>query len=108
MVLYGLGFAATYLLLAALYWIGWLRREELRLNQLERALTVSWITDNIGVACVGILSAIIATMLPPNRIGYAGFTFFLIGVFKTIHGTIAGRYTRKLRSPLGQEGALHS
>ena len=108
MVLYGLGFAATYLLLAALYWVGWLRREELQLNQLERALTVSWIADNVGVACVGILSAIIATILPPNRIGYAGFTFFLISVFKTIHGTIAGRYTRKLRSTPAQEAALPS
>ncbi len=34
MVLYGLGFAAVYLLLFALYWNGWRQREELELNAL--------------------------------------------------------------------------
>ena len=98
MVLYGLGFAATYLLIAGLYYIGWLHRKDLELNEVERILTVSWITDNVGVACVGVLSAFVATVLPANRAGYAGYIFFLIAIFKTVHRTIAGRYIRRARA----------
>jgi len=36
MVLYALGFAAVYFLLAALYWNAWRHRESLALNGLER------------------------------------------------------------------------
>ena len=106
MVVYGLGYAATYLLLATLYYIGWRHRGELQLNELERVLTISWIIDNIGVASIGILSAIVATLLPPNHIGYAGFTFFLIGVFKTIHGFISGRYTRRAKTGLAASATV--
>lgn len=76
-------------------------RKDLELNQVERILTISWITDNVGVAFVGVLSAFVATVLPANRAGYAGYIFFLIGIFKTVHGTIAGRYVRRARARAG-------
>ena len=98
MVLYGLGFTVIYLLFASLYGMGWRHREELQLNRLERALTLYWLVDHLGVACVGLLSVIIAFLLPIEQSGNAGWTFFAIAIVKTVHGTIGGRYLRRIRA----------
>ncbi len=100
MIVYGLGFAAVYLLFAALYYIGWHHRESLELNSLERTLTKIWIADNLGIASIGILSVLIACILPARLAGLAGFTYFLIIAFKTIHGSISGRMERRARAEL--------
>ncbi|MEO6923832.1 MAG: TMEM175 family protein [Bryocella sp.] len=94
MVIYALGFAAIYLTLAALYFNAWRQRRHLHLNPLETTLTLVTMTDVLGVSCVGVLSAIVAVLLPPDKSGYAGYFFFTIGIWKTIHGTIAGKRTR--------------
>ena len=106
MIVYGLGFAAIYLLFAALYYIGWRHREELELNSLERTLTKIWISDNIGVACVGLISVVIALVLPARIAGLAGFAYFLIIALKTIHGSICGRIERQARAELQRIQAL--
>ncbi|HEX4154947.1 MAG TPA: TMEM175 family protein [Acidobacteriaceae bacterium] len=90
MVGYGTGFAATYFCLSALYWNAWRQRQVLSLNRLERFLTLSYAWDEFGVGFVGILCCIAALLLPPERAGSAGWFFFLIGVWKTIHGFVAG------------------
>lgn len=94
MALYGGGFAVIYYLLAILYWIGWRQRDQLAFNLLECILVKSWITDNIGVASIGALSVAVAYILPAQHAGWAGFTFFLIGPFKTVHGILFGRCVR--------------
>jgi hypothetical protein len=86
MVVYGVGFAATYFLLAALYLNAWRQRLHLRLNPLETTLTLTYFWDDFGVACVGLLCIGIVFLLPPNQAGTAGYCFFLIGVWKTVHG----------------------
>lgn len=94
MILYGLGFAATYFCLAALYWNAWRLRHPLHLNPLEITLTLVYFWDLFGIACVGLLCCATALILPPERAGNAGWVFFTIGIYKTIHGIIAGRRTR--------------
>ena len=98
MVVYGLGFAAIYLLLAALYRIGWQHRDQLQLNSVERLLTRQYMADHIGVGTIGLLSALVAVLLPRGISGYAGCTFFLIIAFKMIHGRIARRSLRKAQA----------
>src|SRR5262249_58201221 len=41
MVLYALGFSATFFLVSALYWNAWRQREALTLNAVDRLLPVS-------------------------------------------------------------------
>ena len=94
MVVYGLGFAATYFLLAALYWNAWRQRALLRLNPLETTLTLAYLWDLVGVACVGLLCCLTAILLPVQQAGKSGYVFFTIGIYKTIHGFIAGRRVR--------------
>jgi uncharacterized membrane protein len=98
MVVYGAGFAATYFLLAALYWNAWLQRDLLHLNKLERTLTLTYMWDLFGVACVGLLCGGVAMIIPARQAGNAGWIFFVIGIYKTIHGTISGRRIRASRA----------
>lgn len=97
MILYGLGFAAIYLLLAALYWNAYRQRETLELTAVERYQTRHWIIDEAGTGLVGLLSCVVATILPPQQAGLAGFVYMLIGPFKWIHESYAGRKAREMR-----------
>jgi uncharacterized membrane protein len=101
MVLYGIGFAAVYFLLAALYWNAWRQRDALGLNGLERLLTVSSIVDALGLAAIGLiacLAALLASLfLPSSWIGMTGYLYFLIAPWKTLNGMYFGRKARTLR-----------
>ncbi|MEO6803743.1 MAG: TMEM175 family protein [Granulicella sp.] len=94
MVIYGLGFAAIYLLFFALYWNGWRQRGELALTVLERKLTKIYMADHLAMAGIGLLSCLLAVTLPASASGYAGFVYLLAGVSKTILGFRAGRTQR--------------
>ena len=98
MMVYGAGFAAVYLIVAALYFNAWRQRHVLRLNPLETTLTLSFMADNIGVAGVGLLCCIIARIIPPAQAGNAGWFFFTIGIWKTLHGYVSGRRVRAARA----------
>ncbi len=98
MVLYGLGFAFTYFCLAALYANAWRHREALHLNALERTLTKVYGWDLFGVGCVGVLAAVVALLLPGYQAGQAGYVFFVIGIYKTVHGFVAAHHTRRARA----------
>jgi uncharacterized membrane protein len=90
MVLYGVGFATVYLLLAALYWNGFRQRHELSLTDKEVLLARSYISDCTGYGCIGLISAIVAILLPVTHTGMSGWVYALIYPFKLIHG----RWTR--------------
>ncbi len=91
MVLFGIGFATVYLLLAALYWNGYKQRHELALNDREVLLARSYISDCVGVGCVGILSCAVAMLLPANHAGTSGWVYVLIYPFKLVHVRWTGR-----------------
>jgi uncharacterized membrane protein len=97
MVLYALGFAAVYFLLAALYWNAWHHRETLALNGLERLLTVSSIVDALGLAAIGLIACLASLILPSAWSGFSGYLYFLIAPWKTLNGMYFGRKARTLR-----------
>ena len=96
MLLYGIGFAAIYLLLSAMYWNAWRQRRALELNALERMLTKGYVVDCLLQAAVGILACVLAVVLPVRLAGGSGFVYFLIGLTKTGMGMWMGRKTREL------------
>ena len=98
MVIYGLGFAAIYGLISLLNYQGWLQRNALELNPLERLLTRSYIIDSATVACIGLLSCAIAYIVPVANAGLAGFTYMLISVQKPIHFSYFGKKVRTLQA----------
>ena len=98
MTLYGVGFAMVYALLAALYLNGYRQRDSLELTPLERALTRGYITRLLLVAAVGILSCLVAWLLPAGDAGYAGLTFWLIVVVQRVHARLTRRKLAALRA----------
>jgi uncharacterized membrane protein len=103
MTIYGAGFSAIYLCLTAMYWNAWRQRDALHLNRLERSLTLGYLTADAGAVLAGILCCVVAHLLPPARAGNAGWVFFVIGVYKSIHGSIAGRKARLVREECEEE-----
>jgi len=103
MILYGAGFAAIYFCLAALYWNAWRQRAELDLSPFERTLTLIDLWDHFGFVVIGLLCCLVARLLPPAQAGNAGWTLFLIPVWKTLHGYISGRRVRAARTRMTSE-----
>jgi hypothetical protein len=98
MTVYGLGFAATYFCISALYFNAYRQRANLDLTPLETTLTLTYATDDFGVACIGLLCILFAHLLPPDRVGLSGLAFFLIGPWKVAHSRLARRRIRAARA----------
>jgi uncharacterized membrane protein len=98
MEVYGLGFSAIYFCLAALYLNAWRQRRQLGLSAIEVTITLADFSDKLGDAFIGLLCVLIAHLLPPQQAGNAGWFFFLIGIWSTINGKVAGRKIRRLRA----------
>jgi uncharacterized membrane protein len=103
MEVYGLGFSAIYFCLTALYLNAWHQRRQLQLSPLEVTITLADISDKFGDACIGLLCVLIAHLLPPKDAGNAGWFFFLIAIWSTVNGFIAGRRIRLARARTSPE-----
>ena len=94
MVIYGAGFSAVFGIFAILNWRAWLRREQLELNPVEELITLQSMWENIGIAGVGVLSILLAIVLPQGVAGLSGFAYFLIPLYATFAGMYFGRKIR--------------
>jgi uncharacterized membrane protein len=95
-VIYGMGFAAIYLALAALYLHAYRRRVELELNEMETLDTRWELYAMLCHASVGVVSALVA--LTANYVDLAGFVYFSLFVIMTIHRTMHGQRHRALQA----------
>ena len=98
MVLYGVGFCAVYGLIALLNYQGWRHRKELELNAVELVLTRSYITEAAMAAGIGLLSCVVAYVLPQGDAGSAGWTYLLLAVFRPILGIRADRRVKRMQA----------
>ena len=94
-VIYGAGVAAVFLCYALLYLHAYRLREELELDDLERAVTRAEISRNLTMSALGGVSALLAVLLPMHLVGLAGYSYGLVGAIETWHGRRVGRL-RKL------------
>jgi len=77
-IVYGLGFAAIYVLFALLYRHAYQVRVQLDLNELEIFETQALIRESLVIGGVGILSAIVA--LITHDAALPGFSYFVIAI----------------------------
>jgi len=91
---YGVGFAAVFALIAAMYAHAYARREELELNDVERIDTRESVVDNVCMAAFGIVSLILAQFAPQ----LAGPVYFLICIPKTIVPWVFGVKRRQMEA----------
>jgi uncharacterized membrane protein len=81
LVLFGLGFAAIQCLLAALYWNALRQRVPLDLSPVEVELAHGYMFCGLGIAAIGLLSALVAMLLPGRDAGYAGLVYMLLSLW---------------------------
>ncbi len=89
---YGIGFAAVFWLLAAMYMRAYSKREELGLNEIEVIDTRESIYDNVFVGLFGIISLTLAQFAPR----FAGVVYFLIAIPKTLVPWVMGVKRRRI------------
>jgi hypothetical protein len=97
-VVYAAGFAAIYLLFAALYANAWRQRRALDLNAVEETLTTMTAWTFAGVGCVGLVVCLIAALLPPVQSPNACFGFLLAAVWARFMGWLRKRRLGKARA----------
>ena len=95
-LLYGVGFAASFMLIASLHVNAWRLREKLELSGTERLITMASIVDSVGIASIGLLSCALGLLLPINYAADAGFAYVLIAPWKLLTGIYFGRKVRLL------------
>jgi uncharacterized membrane protein len=95
---FAFGFAAVSAVFALLYQYAWQIRAELSLNRLEELRTRHSLTHHLVMLLIGVLSLLLAQLTPSNAIGLTALIYFVIPVYATIAGRIAGRQERRLSS----------
>lgn len=93
MIIYSTGYICIYLLFLLMYLHAARKKLLLGLTPLEIFDTITMIFKNGILIIIGVLSIIIALILPPIQAGLAGLTYFLIGVALTVFFKI--RTTRR-------------
>ncbi len=105
LLVYGLGFAAVFLIFALLYWHAYRKRRDLGLNELETFDTRSLMQENALMAAVGFLSAGLAVTGSVFSSFFAGISYWLIGPVMFLHGHMRGRRRKRLAQTLAQDDA---
>ncbi len=95
-VVYGVGFAAVFTLLSLLHLHAYRSRAALGLRPLQVYEVRAAISLYASTAAVGVMSAILAVLLP-QQAGLAGFIYFLVAVPAVVAGTMVGRRRRRSR-----------
>ena len=98
MILFGLGFSAIYGLFALMYANAGRQREHLELTVLEQYLTRSYVAQSIGFAGIGLLSCLLALILPGGWAGMGGLAFWLITPMKRLLRRRVLRETARIRA----------
>jgi uncharacterized membrane protein len=99
--IYGMGVAAIFGILAALYSHAYARRHDLQLTALEIVDTRIEIYRNLGLAAIGLLSvavAAITAVVAPRMVGIAGYLYFAIGFSEWGIGEYGSRLKKRVVS----------
>ena len=96
-VIYGAGYTAVFTALALLYWHGYRQHEELELTEVEKVDTRWEIGGLLCQATIGITSLVIALVVSPRHLGWAGFIYFSLAFIMGIHGFARARSVNRAR-----------
>jgi uncharacterized membrane protein len=106
MVIYGLGYAAVYLLFALLYVHAYRLRDQLELMPTEMLDTRVMVYESFALMTVGLLSALVASFSKPQYAGLSGFIYMLIGPMVSVFRTTHRKQRRKLEAQLDRESNM--
>jgi uncharacterized membrane protein len=88
---FAIGFTAIALEVVLLNWRAWRLREPLRLNARERSITLGEITGWSIPVGVGIISLVLALILPREHIEWSGWVYFSMIILVPLHAAYRRR-----------------
>jgi uncharacterized membrane protein len=91
MMIYAAGFTAVFLIFAVLHVHAYVQRHRLQLTPLETYDTKTSILENAVMAAVGMVSVLLAFLLPPDRQAIPGMWFMVIPILMAIIGSTRGK-----------------
>jgi hypothetical protein len=94
MIIYGLGYAAVFLIFALMYRNAYRKKRQLELNEVEVFDTRTSLNEHLLNVCIGIVSIAVAVIGGEKFVGWSGLIYFLVGPVMAIHGSMRGRYRR--------------
>ena len=100
MVIYSLGFLATFLVFFLLYRHAYRKREELALDELEILRTRSALQGHAIYMSVAVLSILITLVGGANYTAVAGWVYGLLGPAMAFHGTMTNKRLTRLKAAL--------
>lgn len=100
LTIFGLGYAAIFLIFALLYYHAYRKRAQLKLNKLEIHDTWNYVMENLLHVVIGV-GSIIVTLI--TRSGFGGAVYWLIGPVQYINGVIMGKRRKRLEQRLEAE-----
>jgi hypothetical protein len=95
--IYSVGFVALCVVLLLLYLRAWVRRNDLRLDVVERHVTRTEIGSWMILASVGILAILMGLFAPHHLLTVPGWAYVLLPVIMPVWGVIRGRQHKRLR-----------
>jgi uncharacterized membrane protein len=104
LAVYGIGFAAVFVIFALLYLHAYRKRAALELNELETYDTRIWVQENALMVVVGALSVCIALFGGSRHTLLSGMIYWLIAPIQFAHGTMMGRRRRRIEERVAADG----
>lgn len=95
--IYSIGFVALCFSILLLYSRAWKRRDDLRLNQVEKHVTRSEIGTWLILAAVGTLAILMGLFAPRRMLAVPGWAYMLLPIVMPLWGAYRGRQLRRLR-----------
>ncbi len=96
MVMYGLGVAAVYLIFVLMFRYAYRHRDALELDEIEKFLTWRSMINHMAMMSFGLLSSILAVILPYRIAGLSGMIYWLIPIYFVVAETTFGRRQKRL------------
>ncbi len=98
-VIYSVGFLLICAIIILLNLHAWRRREDLRLNALERFDTKAEIGAWTALGVIAFLAMLVALLTPPSRFGWPGWVYSLSAIVMPMYGVKVGRRRKSLLPP---------
>ena len=95
MIIYGLGYAAVFLLFALMYRNALGRKRQLELNDVEVFDTRTSLQQHMLNVCIAVLSIAVVMAGGERFAGWSGLVYLLVGPAMGFHGSVRGKHRRK-------------
>jgi uncharacterized membrane protein len=95
-IIYGAGFALIFGLIVLMYGHAYQWRDALEMDEIEKLAVRSEMGMMTLMASVGILSVLIACLIPIRLCGIAGYVYFIIGPSAGFYGAYNGKRIRQM------------